>query len=207
MRAIAVFLALCVAGLVAYIVVAQGASKPTSVAVVAPTTNPVLRGQYLVTAMACGDCHSPHDQTGQPIKGLEYSGHPEHAPLPQWEPAMLQKNAVVTIAPTLTAFAGPFGVSVAPNLTPDTETGLVVSAEGLIESWRTGKHWSMNHRPVLPPMPVDAFKNLTDDDIRAVHAFLMALPPVKNRPPESVLAMPPGAPASASTEAATKPNS
>jgi hypothetical protein len=182
MRILVVLLALCVAGLAAFLFVRPPAPAPTPVAA-APT--PIERGRYLVTAMACGDCHSPHDQTGRPIKGLEYSGHPHDAPLPQWDPELLKKGSVATIAPTLTAFAGPFGVAVAPNLTPDLETGMVVSAEGLIESWRSGKHWKFN-RPVLPPMPIQSYGSLTDEDIRAIYSFLMSLPAVKNETPNSL---------------------
>lgn len=146
------------------------------------------RGAYLMAAIGCNDCHSAHDQTGQIVPGMALAGHPEKAPLPEWDPSMLQRGAVATIAPTLTAFAGPWGVSVAPNLTPDKETGIGnMTAGQLVESWKTGKHWKYN-RPVLPPMPVQAFSNLTDDDIRAVHAYLMSMPPVKNRAPESILA-------------------
>lgn len=181
MRAMSIILALCVAGLVAYIVLGLRAAAPAPAAV----PDPVARGKYLVNAMACGDCHSPHDQTGRPIAGREFSGHPQDAPLPQWEPPMLSKGAVSTIAPTLTAFAGPFGVSVAPNLTPDLETGMVVSADGLIESWRSGKHWKFN-RPVLPPMPIEHYKALTDEDIRAIYSYLMSLPAVKNAAPNSL---------------------
>jgi len=199
MKALAVVLALCVAGLLAFIVV--GRSTPTNVPAPA-AVSPIERGKYLVTIVGCNDCHSPHDQTGRLIAGKELSGHPENLPLPEWDPSLLKRNAVATISPTMTAFAGPFGVSVAPNLSPDLETGLVVSAEGLIASWRTGNHWKFN-RPVLPPMPMEAFKTLTDQDIRAIYAYLMSVPPVKNMAPNSTVAPPPpGAPAAGATPAA-----
>lgn len=150
----------------------------------------VARGKYLVNAMGCGDCHSPHDEKGLPIAGKELSGHPAGVPLPSWEPTQLAKNALATIGTTATAFAGPFGVSVAPNLTPDPETGIgTLTAEALIASWRSGKHWK-HDRPVLPPMPAQAFGGLDDADIRAIHAYLSSLPIVKNRAPESVPAQP-----------------
>jgi len=185
-RALAIILGLCVAGLVAYIVVNRAPAPAEPAQIV--KQDPVARGKYLVNAMACGDCHSPHDQTGRPIPGKEFSGHPEGAPLPNWDPQMLKQGVVSTIAPTLTAFAGPFGLAVAPNLTPDLETGMVVSAEGLIESWRSGKHWKFN-RPVLPPMPIEHYKSLSDEDIRAIYSYLMSLPAIKNTTPTSAPAM------------------
>ena len=128
-------------------------------------------------------------------RGVTLAGHPADAPLPEWDPSLLKRNILATMDPTLTAFAGPFGVSVAPNLTPDKETGIGnLSAEGLILSWRTGKHWR-HDRPIMPPMPYENYAALTDDDIRALHAFLMTLPPVRNKAPESQFAGSTGGPA------------
>lgn len=142
----------------------------------------VSRGEYLVTVMSCHDCHTPHDQNGKPVAGRELTGHPAGAQLPEWDPSMLERGVLVTIAPTFTAFAGPFGVSIAPNLTPDPTTGLGgMTAEQLIDSWRTGKHWRTG-QPILPPMPAGYFAKLTDSDIRAVHAYLMSLSPKTPEP-------------------------
>lgn len=152
----------------------------------------VARGKYLVTVMGCGDCHSPYNDKGQPIKGREFSGHPAGAPLPTWDPSMLEKGNLATIAPTATAFAGPFGLSVAGNLTPDRETGIgKKTADELVKSWRSGKHWKEN-RMVLPPMPMHAYKHLTSEDIKAIFAYLMTLKPIKNNCPKSQPAPMPG---------------
>jgi mono/diheme cytochrome c family protein len=140
----------------------------------------VKRGKYLVTVLGCADCHTPHDEQGRPIAGRELSGHPEGAPLPEWDQSMMKRNAMATIAAPFTAFAGPFGTAIAPNLTPDEDTGIgKLTAEGLIKSWKTGRHWRYD-RAVMPPMPVEAYGKLTEEDIRAIHAYLMSLPPVKN---------------------------
>ena len=79
------------------------------------------RGAYLWAALDCSACHTPRDQKGQPIASMQMAGHPEGAPLPEWDPSMLSKNILMTMDPTGTAFAGPWGVSIAPNLTPDKE--------------------------------------------------------------------------------------
>ncbi|MCC7388124.1 MAG: c-type cytochrome [Phycisphaerales bacterium] len=150
-----------------------------------PTPEPgglVERGRYLVEVGACADCHSPHDQTGNVITGAEFTGHPPNAPIATWEPGLLEKGVVATTSPTLTSIAGPWGISIAPNLTPDMETGIGrLTAEALIASWRTGKHWQTG-QPIKPPMPWPSYAKFTDEDIRAIHAYLMSLEPKKAQP-------------------------
>jgi hypothetical protein len=193
-------LALLVGAGVLYFAVAPRTKAPVVTKVAAaPKDSPadlVARGQYLATLMACVDCHSPHDNKGEVIKGREYSGHPEGAPLPTWNPEMLKQGNLATISPTLTAFAGPLGVAVAPNLTPDMETGLmgVMTLETLTQIFRTGNHWK-GGRPVMPPMPVPFYKDIKDEDLKAIYTFLKSLPAVKNKAPDSTFTPPPAAPA------------
>ncbi len=50
------------------------------------TDSLVKRGEYLVTVIGCGDCHSPKvmgPQGPMPAPGLELSGHPSSMPLPK----------------------------------------------------------------------------------------------------------------------------
>jgi len=50
---------------------------------------------------------------------------------------------------------------------------------------RTGKHQGApSGRDILPPMPWNWYRNWTDDDIKAVFAFLQSLPPIKNAIPD-----------------------
>jgi hypothetical protein len=42
-------------------------------------------------------------------------------------------------------------------------------------------------RPILPPMPWQALRNLNDSDLRAIYAYLKTLPPVHNRVPDPAL--------------------
>jgi hypothetical protein len=59
---------------------------------------------------------------------------------------------------------------------------------------RTGKHQGQsNGRPLLPPIPWESLKELTDEDLKAIWAYLESLPPVKNQVPLRVL--PPVTPA------------
>jgi mono/diheme cytochrome c family protein len=157
----------------------------------APTA--VERGKYLVTITGCHDCHTPKVEGpgGKPMLDEQrlLSGHPEKAPYPSWTPAdMKQRNAVALTNPMLTAWGGPWGVSFAINLTPDKETGIGEwSEDHFIQAMRTGKHQGQpNGREILPPMPWEDFKVMTDDDLKAVYAYLRSIPTVKNQVPMPV---------------------
>jgi hypothetical protein len=90
------------------------------------------------------------------------------------------------MAPDITAFVGPWGVSYAANLTPDSATGIGAWTEAqFISTMRTGKHLG-NGRPILPPMPWDEIRKKTDDDLKAMFAYLKSLPAVNNRVPGPV---------------------
>ena len=46
-------------------------------------------------------------------------------------------------------------------------------------------------RPILPPMPWQLYGRMTEEDIKAIFAYLKSLPPIRNRVPEAVVAEPP----------------
>ena len=86
----------------------------------------------------------------------------------------------------LTVWAGPWGVSFAANLTPDKTTGLRSWTEAaFIRSMRTGKHKGVL-RDILPPMPWQSMAKMTDDDLKAVFAYLLSLKPIPNKVPEPI---------------------
>jgi hypothetical protein len=90
-----------------------------------------------------------------------------------------------------TMFVGDFGTSFAINLTPDEATGIGAWTEDIfIQTMRSGRRWGAS-RPILPPMPWQAYAVLTDEDIKAVYAYLRTVPPIKNRVPEAMPAPPP----------------
>lgn len=160
--------------------------------------SPVERGQYLVTIGGCHDCHTPKvmSPSGLPEPNMELalSGHPADAPYPTWKPEDLQQNNAIALTdPMLSSWAGPWGVSFAANLTPDKETGLAEWTEDtFIQAMRTGKHQGLpNGRDILPPMPWPGIAQMTDDDLKAVWAYLRTVPPVNNQVPFPV---PPSAP-------------
>lgn len=175
-----------------------------------PTTDPVAavavattglegaalaaRGEYLVLVGGCHDCHTPwtmgpngpHPDMSRPL-----SGHPEDVvivdvPAAQGGPWLWSGSA------TNTAFAGPWGVSFASNLTPSPEGMGVVDEEMFVQALRTGKHWGVG-RPILPPMPWPNMAQMTEEDLRALYAYLRTVPPSPNRVPEPILLPPPTA--------------
>jgi hypothetical protein len=52
-----------------------------------------------------------------------------------------------------------------------------------VKAIKTGKHQGAG-RDILPPMPWNWYRNMTDDDLKAVFAYLQSLPPVKNVIPD-----------------------
>lgn len=159
--------------------IAAGAARSESAA---------ARGKYLVDIMGCHDCHTPWKMGP---RGPEMdmtralTGHPADLAMPA-APPLKQGPWAWTGAITNTAFAGPWGVSFTANLTPDDDTGLGRWTEEMfIATMKTGRHEGKG-RPLLPPMPWFNLKALTDEDIRAVFAYLQSLPPVRNRVPQPI---------------------
>lgn len=148
----------------------------------------VPRGEYLVRTMGCHDCHTPHKLGPKgPERDMSraLTGHPENLKMPA-APKLGDGPWVWVGSGTMTAFAGPWGVSFTANLTPDPETGLGKWTEEMFMSaMRSGRHEGKG-RPILPPMPYFVVAELTDDDMRSLFAYLQSLPPVKNRVPQPI---------------------
>lgn len=148
----------------------------------------IARGAYLVNLGGCNDCHSPKKFTadGPEVDSTKMlSGHPANFPLPPFDTSALKPGYWIQMGPDLTAFGGPWGISFGANLTPDSATGIGAWTEDVfIKAIRTGKHLGQaSGRPILPPMPWPAIAKMTDDDLKAVYAYLRSLPPVNNRVP------------------------
>jgi hypothetical protein len=147
----------------------------------------VERGKYLVNLAGCNDCHSPKVFTpeGIPMPDVSrlLSGHPSDEKLPDLTPGMIGPGKWVLFNDGLTAAAGPWGLSFAANLTPDEQTGIGLWTEDVfIRAIRTGKHMGAG-RAILPPMPWPNLKDVTDEDLGAIFAYLKSLPPIHNQVP------------------------
>ena len=155
----------------------------------------VAHGKYLVTIAGCNDCHTPLVMgPNGPDRDMTrmLSGHPESLDMPP-APTLPEGPWGAVAAATFTAWSGPWGVSFTANLTPDPETGLGKwTLQNFRDTLRTGRRMGRG-REILPPMPIPMYKNLTDEDIGAIFAYLQTIPAVKNRVPEPL--PPPEAPA------------
>ena len=153
-----------------------------------PDQKLVNRGKYLVNAIGCNDCHTPFKmgpKGPEPDMTRFLSGHPQDMALPP-APVPAPGPWIGAFAATMTAWSGPWGVSFTRNLTPDKESGLGDWTEAnFIATFRTGKRMGKG-RDILPPMPIPAFKNMTDNDLKSIFAYLKTIPAVKNKVPEPI---------------------
>ncbi|MFX0555469.1 diheme cytochrome c-553 [Maribacter sp. CXY002] len=147
------------------------------------TVNLEERGEYLVSIIGCADCHTPKKMTemgpvpdmDRYMMGFDSSGAlppiPENVPLGPW----------ALFAGDLTAAVGPWGTSYAGNLTPD-KTGIGNwTLNQFKKAIKEGKYKGLdNSRPILPPMPVEAYRHLEDDDVEAIFTYLKSLKPIEN---------------------------
>ena len=151
-------------------------------------------GKYLVETHLCHDCHTPlkmGPKGPEPDMSRMLSGHPEGMKLPP-PPALAPGGPWMAVgAVTMTAWAGPWGISYTMNLTPDQNTGIGIWTEKMfIDALRTGKHMgTASSRDILPPMPWQWIGKMTDDELKAIWAYLRTIPPINNRIPDPT---PPG---------------
>jgi hypothetical protein len=149
----------------------------------------VTHGAYLVSLMGCNHCHSPKVMTDMgpvPDTTRLLSGHPADSKLAMIDTAMVQPGKWILTTDDLTAWVGPWGISYPANLTPDGPTGIGTwTDEVFIKALRTGKHMGVG-RMILPPMPWADIAKATDEDLKAIFAYLQSLPPIRNQVPDPV---------------------
>lgn len=118
----------------------------------------VERGRYLVTIAECFGCHSPIDSTLLlPLPGKEGSG-----------------DIIDTVGP-----------EVAPNITPDVETGAGSWTDDMfVRAIREG--FGHDGRPLHSDMRSEYYGILTDEDVASVVVYLRSLPAVRHELPKIV---------------------
>ena len=122
------------------------------------TPERLARGRYLVAGLVgCEVCHSPKDWKthGAPnLPGMELAG--QVLPLPGFP-----------------------GSVVAPNLTPDPETGASKwSDDEIARAIREGV--THDGRTIFPLMPYSVYRNISDEDVASIVVYLRSLAPVRN---------------------------
>ena len=122
-----------------------------------PQTDQLKNGEYLTTMAACGDCHTPYVK-GQPDFSKAYAG-----------------GNAFTVAD--------FKVT-SPNITPDSATGIGAWNEAMFinkfNACRTEKGYNYNPGKINTVMPIVDYAGMTDEDLKAIFAYLKTITPVKN---------------------------
>lgn len=151
----------------------------------------IAEGARLVRMLDCDVCHSPKvmtDHGPEPDPARRLSGHPADIELPDIDKALVAPGQwALTNNEHFTAWVGPWGVSYAANLTPD-DTGIGLwTFDQFEKAIREGKQKGMDGtRMLLPPMPWQAYKNTTDDELKAIFTYLKSIQPVANVVPQPV---------------------
>lgn len=151
----------------------------------------IERGKYLVEIMDCASCHSPKVFTPNgpvPDPSRLFGGYDASQPFPTLsENEMEVAKKWVLFYPEITATVGPWGVSFAGNIS-SSNTGIGTwSLNQFKRALTEGKYKGLeNSRTLLPPMPWQAYKALTDDDIKAIYDYLKSTKPVDNIVPSPI---------------------
>jgi len=115
------------------------------------SSSAVKRGEYMVRMGGCVDCHTPQHK-GQYDMTMAFAGGFH--------------------------LKGPWGDVTGPNITPDP-SGISYYDETLfLEVMRTGR---VKARDLNSIMPWSWFRNMTDDDLKAIFAYLRTVKPIHHR--------------------------
>jgi mono/diheme cytochrome c family protein len=143
-------------------------SRPLSDRKFERTPERLARGQYLANSvMGCTYCHSEHDWKaagGAPIPAKLGAGQ-----------VFPEKNLP--------------GVVIAPNLTPDQETGAGTWTD---DQFARAIREGIGHegRTLFPLMPYGHFRTMSDEDLASIVVYLRSLPPVRNPLPKTEIIFP-----------------
>jgi hypothetical protein len=149
----------------------------------------VALGRYIVTTGGCDDCHTPKIYTPNgpvPDTTKRFAGFLSETKLPVLDTKFVMPGNWVATESNFSGWVGPWGISFASNLTPDNETGIgTLSEEMFIKTLREGKLMGVG-RPLLPPMPWQVLSGKTDQDLKAMYAYLKTVKPIHNQVPQPV---------------------
>jgi mono/diheme cytochrome c family protein len=115
-------------------------------------STPEKRGEYLATLASCTECHTPMTPEGQFLSGMEFAGGN----------MIVHENRQPSAAANLTT--SPSGI---PYYTEEL----------FLEVVRTGR---VRERKLTDNMPWAHYRNMTDEDLKAIFAYLQTLAPVEH---------------------------
>ena len=161
-------LALFLGAAFAYLNFRKPAVSPPLTVKVQRTPERLARGKYIALLADCEGCHSPTDSSrfGFPkLADGHFSGY------------------------EFTRSMGLPGLVVAPNLTPDIETGIGSWTDGeKIRAIREGV--DRDGRALFPMMPYQHFRDMSDEDVYSLVAYLDSLPPIRRAHPANQVDFP-----------------
>lgn len=112
----------------------------------------VARGEYLVVMASCVHCHTPMDARGQPVEGMDFAGG-----------STFRYDGRTAVA--------------SANLTPASSGIPYYNDELFVETIRTGR---VRERRISDVMPWGHYRGMTDEDLKAMFAYLRTLPAVEH---------------------------
>ncbi len=121
----------------------------------------VAYGKYMTDAALCSDCHTPIDDRGTPLPGMDFAGGTEFL-----ETGFRSRSA---------------------NITPDANTGIGSWTEqqfvDKFKAFETPSDAVLGERERAQntPMPIWQYAGMTREDLAAIYAYLRTLKPVTNR--------------------------
>jgi mono/diheme cytochrome c family protein len=125
-------------------------------------SDPVAYGKYLVTIAACAECHTPKDDRGETIPGMEFAGG--------WE------------------MHGPNGLRVVTaNITPHPETWMgKATKEEFIGRFKAFANVNASNAPQAQKgrntlMPWLTYSGMTEEDLGAVYAYLKTVKAIEKK--------------------------
>ncbi len=120
-------------------------------------------GKYLVTISACADCHTPMDDKGNFLPGMDFAGGME--------------------------FTSPLTGDIvrSANITQSHETGIGTWTEEVFVGRFTAYRDSVHRNKVVPAgefntaMPWLLMSGIKDEDLKAIYRYMKTIPPVENK--------------------------
>jgi mono/diheme cytochrome c family protein len=155
-----------------------GENVQPSVTPAAPDDTPLGRGAYLVQLGECIGCHTTTTADGKPHRALAFGGGRRFVETRRGYGYELSPDPAFSATATDPPLAPGERIVTSANLTTDPSGIPYYTPELFIRTIRSGK--AAGVRPLSSAMPWVYFRNLTDDDLLAIFAYLRTRPPIRH---------------------------